>query len=125
MLSRRQLLLGGAGLLAAGAAGAGAVELAPYGVKVRLGLVDRPEPYVPDAPEGRGRLETVRSAAMGGEVDLFTAVPAGYGDGAGLPVVVILHGASSSAADFQGFGFGRFLTAAVHGIIWTNFGAHA
>ena len=41
---------------------------------------------------------------MGGDIDLFTAVPAGYGDGAGLPVVVVMHGASASASDFRGFG---------------------
>ena len=57
------------------------------------------------------RLETVASASMGGDVDLFTAVPADHDDGAGLPVVVILHGASAAA--FQEFGLARFLTAAV------------
>ena len=59
------------------------------------------------------QLESVSSAAMGRDVDLFTAVPAGHGDGAGLPVVVVLHGASASAAAFRDFGFGHFVTAAV------------
>ena len=71
-----------------------------------------PEAFVPDAPEGVVRLERVTSRAMG-EIDLFTAVPAGHGDGAGLPVVVVLHGASASAARLRGFGLGRFVTAAV------------
>jgi hypothetical protein len=111
MLTRRQLLTGGAGLVGLGTLGVGGWELTPDGYKARLGLL--PDPFVPDAPEGQVRLETVRSDAMGGEVDLFTAVPAGHGDGAGLPVVVVLHGSSASAADFRAFGFGRFLTRAV------------
>ena len=48
-----------------------------------------------------------------GDLDLFTAVPAGHGEGAGLPVVVVLHGSSASAAQLRGFGLGRFVTAAV------------
>lgn len=111
MITRRKLLVGGAGAVGLGALGAAGWELAPYSLKARVGLV--PDPYVPDAAEGEVRLESVSSAALGGDVDLFTAVPAGFGDGAGLPVVVVLHGASASAARFQEFGLGRFLTAAV------------
>lgn len=85
--------------------------LVPDRVKIRLGL--GPDPFIPDAPEGQVRLETVRSLARGQDVDLFTAVPDGYGDGSGLPVVVVLHGASATAAGFRDFGFGRFLTQAV------------
>ncbi len=109
--SRRKLLIAGAGAVGLGALGVAGVELAPYRVKARLGLT--PDPYVPDAAEGRVRLETVRSAALGGDTELFTAVPAGHGNGAGLPVVVVLHGATASVGDFPGLGFGRFLTAAV------------
>jgi predicted esterase len=83
----------------------------PDYVKGRLGLL--PDPFIPDAGEGRVRVERVRSASMGGELDLFTAVPVGHGTGEGLPVVVVLHGSSARAADFRGFGLGRFLTAAV------------
>ena len=111
VITRRRLLIGGAGVVGLGALGTAGWELAPYSVKARLGLV--PDPYIPDAAEGQVRLETVKSRALGGEVDLFTAVPAGHGDGVNLPVVVILHGASASAARFQEFGLGRFLTAAV------------
>lgn len=111
MLSRRQLLTGGAGVAGLGVIGFGGLQLAPDRYQQRLGLL--PEPYVPDAPEGRVRLDRVRSDAMAGELDLFTAVPAGHGDGAGLPVVVVLHGASAIAAQFRGFGLGRFLTRAV------------
>ncbi|WP_028636745.1 alpha/beta hydrolase [Nocardioides sp. URHA0032] len=109
-LTRRGFLVGG-GAAVAGAAALGGAAAGSGRVRRALGL--RPDFYVPDAPEGRVGLEPVASAAMGGDVDLFTAVPAGYGDGAGLPVVVVLHGSSASAADFRGFGFGSFLTAAV------------
>jgi len=109
--TRRGLLVAGAGgALLAGGAAAG-WHVAPDRVRRVFGANE--EWFVPDAPEGTVRLESVTSAAMGGEVDLFTAVPAGFGDGAGLPVVVILHGASASVGDFREFGFGRFVTAAV------------
>ena len=68
---------------------------------------------MPDADAGEVRVETVPSAAMGGEVGLFSAVPAGHGDGAGLPVVVVLHGASATVDEFEEFGFPQFVTAAV------------
>ena len=60
---------------------------------------------MPDAPEGMVRVERMTSQAMG-DLDLFTAVPAGHGEGVGLPVVVVLHGSSASAAQLQGFGLG-------------------
>ena len=69
--------------------------------------------FVPDAEEGTMRLDRISSAAMDGDIDVFTAVPAGYGDGAGLPVVVVLHGSSANAAGYRDFGFGQFVTAAV------------
>lgn len=68
---------------------------------------------VPEAPVGDERVERRRSTARGRAVDFYTAVPAGHGDGHGLPVCVILHGASATAADYPEFGFGRFLTDAV------------
>lgn len=108
---RGALAAGGGSLLALGTAG---WLLTPPSVvdRVRTRLGVAPDPFVPDAPEGEVRLERVTSQAMG-EVDLFTAVPAGHGDGAGLPVVVVLHGSSASAAQLRGFGLGRFVTAAV------------
>jgi hypothetical protein len=111
MLSRRQVLTGGVGVAGLGAIGFGGLRLAPDRYKARLGLL--PDPYIPDAPEGEVRLDKVWSDAMGREMDLFTAVPAGHGDGAGLPVVVVLHGSSASASQFRAFGFGRFLTQSV------------
>lgn len=110
LLTRRNLLWGAAGIAGVAAVGGVGLSLAP-GVKRQFGM--GPDPYIPDAPEGRVRLERIESAARGRDVDLFTAVPAGYGDGAGLPVVVILHGASATASDFQRFGLARFLTESV------------
>lgn len=68
---------------------------------------------IPDVPVGRITLETRASAARAREVGFFTAVPAGYGDGADLPVCLVLHGASATTADYERFGFAQFLTAAV------------
>lgn len=111
-LTRRTLVAGGC-TLAAGAVAGAAYSQVPPGVLIRLGLADRPDFFVPAAPEGRVRLETVTSVARGRVVQLFTAVPQGFGDGAGLPVLVVLHGATARATDYRAFGFGRFLTAAV------------
>lgn len=111
--TRRGLLLGAAGgaaLLAGAAAVEGPRTLAKH---LRDDILGRPAFYVPDAPEGQVTLEQVHSAARGRDVDLFTAVPHGYGDGAGLPVCLVLHGASARPRDYQGFGLPRFLTAAV------------
>ncbi|MBS2938361.1 hypothetical protein KDN32_11465 [Nocardioides sp. J2M5] len=110
-IGRRGLLTAGASTVALGAVG---WQVAPpqYAERLRTGLGIGPEAFVPDDPEGEVRVERVTSQAMGG-VDLFTAVPAGHGDGAGLPVVVVLHGSSASAAALRDFGLGRFVTAAV------------
>ena len=110
-LSRRGLLVGAVGVGALAAAGALGYAALPYGVREQLGLV--PQPSIPSAPEGRVALEQVTSTARGTTVDLFTAVPAGHSDGAGLPVVVVLHGATGRPTDYQRFGLPRFLTQAV------------
>jgi len=105
------VLLGGAGALGLVAAGAATWPVLPQRLKNQV--IGSPDAYIPDAAEGQVTLETVYSEQRGADVDLFTAVPAGFGDGAGLPVVVVLHGASATAADFDGFGLPRFVTAAV------------
>ena len=110
-VTRRRLLLGAAGLGGIAAVGGLGYAVAPAGLKNRLGL--GPDPFIPSAREGQVHLETVSSSARGKDVELFTAVPHGHGDGAGLPVVVVLHGASATASDFREFGLGRFLTQAV------------
>lgn len=71
-----------------------------------------PDGTIPSAPEGVVRWERRFSQARDTEVGLFTAVPAGYGEGRGLPVCLVLHGATATTQDFRRFGFGRFLTAA-------------
>ena len=107
------MVLGGAVALA-GLAGVGASS-----ERARRALPWRSDPVVdssvgvPAAAEGQVRLESVRSLARGREVGLWSAVPAGLGDGRGLPVCLVLHGASATTADFSRFGLGRFLTAAV------------
>jgi predicted esterase len=103
-ISRRSFLVGIGASAAAVAAG--------VALRSRGGDGEAPGP-VPDAPVGDERVERRMSAARGKEVDFYTAVPAGHGDGRRLPVCLVLHGASATAADFDDFGFGRFLTDTV------------
>lgn len=108
-----------AGLAAAcgvGAVGVGAVSgVIPVPGRVRSLLGSDPDPTegIPVAAEGEVRLEVRDSDARGRRVGFFTAVPAGSGSGAGLPVCLVLHGASATTEDFGRFGLARFLTAAV------------
>ncbi|MGW3603074.1 alpha/beta hydrolase [Micromonospora sp. NPDC005161] len=103
--TRRGLLLAGAG------AGALAVGIGWTARDLIRPAPARPVP--PKAPAGDERLTSRPSAARGRTVDFYTAVPDGYGDGRGLPVCLVLHGASTTARDFSGLGLGRFLTDAV------------
>jgi pimeloyl-ACP methyl ester carboxylesterase len=96
---RRRTLLAGAGA-ATGVAALGSW----FGKRVSA------EPVIPDAPVGDERLEQRVSAARGRTVTFYTAVPDGHGDGRGLPVLLVLHGGSTTAADFPRFGLGRFAT---------------
>lgn len=113
-LGRRGLLVGGGAALVAAGVGTIGWQAAPGAWRARaqglLGLEE--EAFVPDAPEGTVRVEQVRSS-YAGDLELFSAVPAGLGDGEGLPVVVVLHGSSASAAALRDFGMGRFVTRAV------------
>ncbi|MBU2664374.1 esterase [Actinoplanes bogorensis] len=95
-------------LLALGASAAAVAGWAGY--RSRSGESD---PIIPYAPVGDERLERRDSATRGKLVDFYTAVPAGHGSGRGLPVCLVLHGASKTAADFPALGLGRFLTDAV------------
>jgi Putative esterase len=118
--TRRAVLIGGASVVsvaALGGAGAAAGVL-PVPRRVRRMMADTgPDGVVPAAPVGKVRLEQVMSRARGRQVGLWTAVPAGHGDGAGLPVCLILHGGSATTADYTRFGFANFLTSAVrHGV---------
>jgi predicted esterase len=116
MLSRRTFVVGG--VAAAGTVAAGGAAYATGHVhvpdRVRRMLDDEgPDGVIPDVPAGTVALTTVHSAARSREVGFWTAVPAGLGAGAGLPVCLILHGATATTADYTKFGFGKFLTAAV------------
>jgi S-formylglutathione hydrolase FrmB len=111
---RRLLATGAAGIAGFGLVGAAATQnLRDDARRFRNWIERRPDAFIPDAPEGVVKLETVHSAARGRDVDLFTAVPHGYGAGKGLPVCIVLHGATARPKDFQPFGLPRFLTAAV------------
>lgn len=114
LVTRRTALWAGVGAAGLAAAGGGALAYDPVAGRVRRRF--GPDPVgapIPDAAEGTVRLTSVRSAARGRDVGLWTAVPAGHGDGVGLPVCLVLHGASATTADFSRFGLARFLTAAV------------
>lgn len=116
-ISRRTLLrVGGAatlGLLSIGAVASGMGPL-PDGIRRRF-EDDGPDGVIPTAAPGDERVEVRRSEARGRDVDFYTAVPAGHGDGRDLPVCIVLHGATATAADFDDgrFEFGRFLSDAV------------
>jgi predicted esterase len=112
--TRRRFLAGACGVAGAGLVGASATRNLHDDVRnFRDWILRRPDPFIPNAPEGVVKLETVHSAARGQDVDLFTAVPHGYGAGEGLPVCLVLHGATARPSDFRPFGLPRFLTEAV------------
>jgi predicted peptidase len=110
-VTRRRLLIGGGA--AAGVALGAAASWPFLPSRVKNVFVDPPPAFIPDADVGTVTLESVYSESRGMDVDLFTAVPAGYGSGKGLPVVVVCHGATATPADFEPFGLPQFLTAAV------------
>jgi pimeloyl-ACP methyl ester carboxylesterase len=117
--TRRAVLIGGASVLslaALGGAGA-AAGVVPVPRRIRRMMADTgPNGVIPAAPAGQVRLEKVHSTARGRQVGLWTAVPAGFGSGKGLPVCLILHGGSATTANYTSFGFANFLTSAVrHG----------
>jgi len=115
-VSRRTFLVGGA---VAGAAAVGGLvwgvheDAIPLPGPIARRLADKgPDGVVPSVPPGRQGVTTRHSNARGQDVAFYTAVPDGYGDGHGLPVCLVLHGASATADSYVGFGFGQFLTDA-------------
>jgi S-formylglutathione hydrolase FrmB len=111
LLTRRRLLVGGSVVAGVGIGAAASYPFWPDRLK-RL-IVDPPPAFIPDAEVGQVTLESVYSDSRGRDVDFFTAVPAGYGKGKGLPVVVVCHGATATPADYEAFGLPQFLTQAV------------
>ncbi|MFC0006009.1 alpha/beta hydrolase [Micromonospora siamensis] len=105
IVTRRTLLTVGAGVAGAAVVGGLAVR------EIRTNAAE--STGAPDVPAGDERLIRIRSAARNREVDFWTAVPEGYGDGRGLPVCLVLHGASATPRDYGRLGLARFLTEAV------------
>jgi Putative esterase len=118
-MTRRSLVAGAmgsaAGVIVVGAGVAAGVLPGRTRLKAEYHDLFGPHAHIPSAPQGQVRLEQVYSHARGKTIDLFTAVPHGHGGGAGLPVCLILHGVTATPSDYEGFGLGRFLTAAVRG----------
>lgn len=117
-VSRRTAIraLAGLGVVGVGTAGYLAARngTIPLPAALSQHVVDQgPAGVIPDVPPGTEKVEPLYSSSRGQNIDFYTAIPDGHGDGAGLPVCLVLHGASATAADFPGFGFGRFLTDAV------------
>jgi predicted esterase len=100
-------------LLAAGGVGV-ATGVMPVPARIKRMFKDTGvDGEIPDVPAGRITLELRDSQARHRQVGFFTAAPHGHGDGSGLPVCLVLHGASATTADYERFGFAQFLTAAV------------
>ena len=111
--TRRNLLIGGGVAVGLGVAAAATYRVLPGPIRGAMPWNDLPPPYIPDAEVGQVTLEKVYSEQRGMDVDLFTAVPAGYGSGKGLPVVVVCHGGTGQPSAYEGFGFPQFVTQAV------------
>ncbi len=114
MPSRRAFLLGGAGVLVAGTAGAGAgveKDVLPGRsfLYEHLGL-NGPDGVIPDIEPGRVETGTFASAARGTEVGYQIIFPPGEEDPL-LPVVVALHwlGADAAALTSNRLGLDRYL----------------
>jgi enterochelin esterase-like enzyme len=109
-LTRRQLLLLGAGVGASAVAGVAATD---EGTK----LVDRihpPHGSVPDGPTGPVVRGVLRSRARGREVSWAVGYPPGSKPGAALPVALVLHGrGGDSGQAFGSHALHRFLADAV------------
>ncbi len=105
-VSRRALLLSGAGVIVA--AGFGAYELVQDGAlpgKYFLATIDGACGSAPPAPGGpppRRRVARFYSAYRRREVEMVTLVPPGTPTARGLGAVIALHGAGGSASEMAG-----------------------
>jgi hypothetical protein len=112
-VSRRSLLLGGAGVGIVGVGAGVLTDVLPGGPRVRrlLGLTG-PDGTIPDVPAGPVVTSKLASRARGRDVTVITMAPEGFTADA-LPKVVALHGRGGDANWILGLGLPKFLTAAV------------
>jgi S-formylglutathione hydrolase FrmB len=105
-LSRRAVLLSGAGVLAAACAGGYAlVEHGTLPGKYFLARIDGACGSAPPAPAGPPpgrRIARFYSAYRRREVETVTLIPPGSASSRGLGVAIALHGAGGSAAEMAG-----------------------
>lgn len=116
--SRRSLLAGGAGFLAAGAAGVGFIEagLLPGRVHLHTALgLTGPDGVVPSVTPGARVTKSFRSRARRGQrVTWSASYPPDVPTTARLPVVLALHGRGGDhRSAFTDLGIDRFVAAAV------------
>jgi enterochelin esterase-like enzyme len=96
-LTRRQALIGAAGLVAAGA-GAAALVVDPRSVYRRLTRDCGSEPPAPPRSGARVTERTLHSRVLGKAVGYAVALPPGARSGAGLPVCLCLPGRGGTGA---------------------------
>ncbi|HEX8092661.1 MAG TPA: hypothetical protein VF542_02450, partial [Jatrophihabitans sp.] len=114
--TRRTVLLGSLGVLAAAAAGLGGVEAGVLPGRGRLDrITERLPAGVPGTDPGRLVSGSFVSKARHATTSWSVAYPPGH-DGAGLPVLISLHGRGATHRDsFAGsLQLHRFLAEAVH-----------
>ena len=117
MISRRGVLIGGAGVVAAGAAGVLGVEAGVIPGRTTLHALlglNGPAGEIPEVPPGPVATGQFTSAARLGTVCHWeVSYPPGSAAGDPLPVVVVLHGYGNGyLAAFSKIGLDRFQAAA-------------
>jgi hypothetical protein len=112
-VSRRTLILGGAGLTVAAAGVAVITDVLPGGPEVRRAIgMTGPAGTIPAVPPSAKVTRTFFSQARRQEVTMITMAPEGM-DAGQLPKCVALHGRGGDANWMIDLGVPQFLTAAV------------
>ena len=116
-ITRRALLIGGLGVVAAGAAGVAGIEAGLIPGRTTLHAVlglNGEAGTIPDASPGPAVSGTFVSAARAGtEVGWTISYPPGAAAGDSLPVLVVLHGhGGDHTTTFGALGYDRFQAAA-------------
>lgn len=118
-LTRRGLLIGGAAVVALGAAGVVGIEndvLPGRSTLYKVLGMDGPRGYIPNVAAGPMITGSFTSRArLGKDVKWAISYPPGAAAGSHLPVLTALHGNGGSHASFFGndLGFDRFLAQSV------------